>query len=89
MTNISATMMRERDEDSERANHMLNARIEYFLKRFSPKDRHDSYDFEVRLHEIVRAIYIEAARPYEKIISSGFLLGTAQPFIPKKGPETL
>ena len=71
--NKTATETLQRQED-ERLNSNLNEQIRYFLKRFEPEDRRDRHDFEMFLHEIVRTIYREASRPYERALLGAALI---------------
>ena len=63
-TEAAATM---RDENQAR---MLDHMIRHFIKTYEPEDRRERLDFEMELHRLVRAIYIEASKPYERILSA-------------------
>ena len=67
---MTATEALMKQQDEERDNNRLNQMVRAFIKRYQPEDRRDSLDFEMYLHEIVRATYREATKPYEKIMSS-------------------
>lgn len=67
MTATEALMKESRDRLD---NNILNHFLEHFLKKYKPKDAHEAFDFEVALHQIVRATYAEAVKPYEKILSA-------------------
>lgn len=71
--------------DQERAERELDGMIRYFLKRYEPEERRDRLDFEADLHRIVREIYREASKPYEKALMGASLLNMTQApvFIPK------
>jgi hypothetical protein len=58
------------ESQDEMDNNRLNHTIDYFLKTYKPKDEYEAYEFEVSLHNLVRAIYVEASKPYQKILSS-------------------
>lgn len=55
--------------ENERSKRMLDTQIDHFILNYAPKD--DPYytrRFHVELHSLVRAIYDEATKPYQKII---------------------
>lgn len=70
--------------DDKVSNDSLNRAIRAFIKRFEPEDRRERYDFEMALHEIVRAIYREAVKPYEKALLGAAMLKPAQTVIFEK-----
>lgn len=66
----TATELSMKPFNEMRDEHILDQRFEHFLKRHKPSDPRDAMDFEVELHSLVRAIYAEATKPYEKTMSS-------------------
>lgn len=69
----TATDQAIRDHQERQDADGLNSMVRNFTKRFEPEERRDRLDFEMELHQLVRAIYREAAKPYEKILSAGFM----------------
>ena len=78
---MTATEALMKQQDEERDNDRLNTMVRAFIKRYQPEDRRDSLDFEMYLHEIVRATHREAVKPYEKILSSAVQGMSLQSFL--------
>ena len=47
----------------QQENDLLSQRIAIFVERFAPRDFHNG-QFHSMLHEIIRATYAEAVRPF-------------------------
>jgi len=80
---MTATETKIKDMTDWRDERMLDDQIGYFLRTFKPKDPRDAYDFEVALHSIMRSVYRDASKPYEKILSSAWQVAMAQPLFVK------
>ena len=84
---ISTEKLMSENRD-ERDNSILNQRIEHFSKRYRPKDDYEGWRFDAALHELMRATYAEASKPYERTMSAMMNnLSVAMPFIPKTTPK--
>lgn len=81
MTTATAAMMKQ-DQDA-RDDNRLNQIFSHFLEAYKPKDPRDALDFEMSLHHLVRAVYAEAAKPYEKILMGAVALQPLGGFIVK------
>ncbi len=68
---ITATEALKNQQDS-RDEHVLNLRMEDFLKKYKPRESYAATHFEVDLHSLVRAIFAEATKPYEKILAASW-----------------
>lgn len=75
----TATEIRAMGE--ERDSNRLDMAIRDFIKRYEPEERRDRLDFEMALHHLVRQIYQEASKPYEKIMSAAVQGMSLQPFL--------
>ena len=64
MTTATEAMMNENRD--ERDNNILNLRMERFIKEYAPKDPYGASQFHVALHELMRATFAEASKPYER-----------------------
>jgi len=80
-TEAAATM---RDENQDR---MLDHMFRHFIKIYEPEDRRERLDFEMELHRLVRAIYSEASKPYERILSAGVQHMSLQSIMLAKDPK--
>lgn len=65
-------MMKAKDED--RDNERLNFYIRAFIKNFEPEDRNERLDFEMALHHLMREVYREASKPYERALTASVLM---------------
>lgn len=70
-----------REDQDERDTNLLNMAIRDFIKRFEPEERRDRLDFEMALHHLVRQIYREASKPYERAISLSLALTPPPPIV--------
>lgn len=73
---ITATEAALKRDEEAIANNRINRMIRDFIKAYEPEERRDRLDFEMHFHEIIREIYREAAKPYEKALLGAACIST-------------
>ena len=84
MTTATEKLLSENRDELD--NYILNQRMEHFIKKYAPKDAYDASQFHVALHELMRATFAEASKPYERTMSAmmkNMAPLTMMPFTPK------
>lgn len=66
--------------DKARGDSLINHLLEHFLREYGPLAE-DRVRFEMDLMALVRALHVEAVRPYEEILKAGLQMASFQSII--------